>query len=54
MTTAAELSLEEKLERTQKAAMLALEFLQDNPPRIVLARGALKAALDPESPRWGD
>lgn len=45
---------EEKVQRMIAAAEQAIKYLRQDPPSLSLARGALKAALDPEAPRWGD
>jgi hypothetical protein len=41
-------------QREREAAEQALEFLTRQPPSVSLAIGCLKAALDPDAPRWDD
>jgi hypothetical protein len=41
-------------ERERDAVEQALEFLTRQPPSVSLAIGCLKAALDPDAPRWND
>lgn len=42
------------LKRSKEAAEQALDYLEEDPPRIRDARETLKAAIQPERLRWSD